>query len=88
MTSTEYRRRVAALARRVRAGEMDFIAFLDDIGPQDHPYETGDRQVDELIDLLEHEPKVGGVFGVSFLFHRAHVAKIDQLIAALESQRG
>lgn len=83
----EYRRNVAALARRVRAGDLKFFAFIEAVGSEDDPYETGDEDVNELIDLFEHEPAVGP-WWLFFLrvtpeMRAAHLAKTDALIEKL-----
>ncbi|HCT54683.1 MAG TPA: hypothetical protein DF712_19745 [Balneola sp.] len=52
----EYRQKVADLATDVIDGELDFFDFLNEIGGEESVYETGDEEVDKLIDLLEHQP--------------------------------
>jgi len=54
--SIEYRQKVAELATNVIDGELDFFDFLDEIGGEQNVYETGDEEVNTLIDLLEHQP--------------------------------
>ncbi len=79
MIDRTYRHRVAALARQVRAGEMDFVAFLEAVGPPSDPYKTGDDDVDALINLFELEPTIGK----KWMFHtsdsRAHAANLADL---------
>ena len=77
-----FRRSVAASARHVRAGSLSFLDFVKQIGS----YETGDELVDELIDLLEHEPAEGGWFGVGRQVHSEYVAEIDRIIEQLDSE--
>lgn len=52
----EYRKKVAELAKQVLSDQLSFFDFLSEIGGEDWAYETGDEDVDELIDLIEHQP--------------------------------
>ncbi len=76
---SDFRRSVAISARGVRSGGLSFFDFIEQIGG----YYAGDELVDELIDLLEHEPAVGGWFGVSPETHSEYVAQIDRIINKL-----
>ena len=80
-----FRVRVASLAQQVIANKLSFFAFLDEIGGDDSAYKTGDDEVDALIDLLEHEPGVGGLFGVSEEKHKQYVSRINKIINKLTS---
>jgi hypothetical protein len=79
----KFRQHEAKLARRVCSRELEFFAFLKQI-PVESPYQTGDDEVDKLIDLLEYEPAANGIFGAGKQKHAEHVAQIDQLIKWLE----
>lgn len=43
----------------------------------------GDAEIDELMDLVEHEPKCGGFFGASEDYYAFHMGEIHRLIDAL-----
>jgi hypothetical protein len=81
---TEFRRAIAAAARQVLAGHLG----LSDLIALAGGYETGDDQVDQLIHLLEHEPKADGWLGVSKPHHAAYVAQIDRVLVLLETNAG
>jgi hypothetical protein len=57
MESLETRRRVAELASELYTGRISYQDFIDSV-----PESADDEQIEELIDLIEHEPKVGGLF--------------------------
>lgn len=46
---------------------------------------TDDEDVSEIVDLIEHEPKVGGLFGISPKEHDEYMQRILQLIHKLET---
>ena len=48
-------------------------------------YHTGDEQVDELIDLLEHDTAPGGWLGVGQQTHSEYVAEINRVIDLLDA---
>lgn len=49
------------------------------------PEDPTDATVAELVDLVEHEPKRGGVLGASAAEHDKHVRRIRDLITVLRS---
>lgn len=55
----EYRHKVAELARLVLSDSLDYFEFLTEVGGHPDAYQTGDDEVNELIDLLEHWPAFG-----------------------------
>lgn len=77
----DFRRSVASLARRVRSGDLSFFDFIKQIGG----HYPGDELIDELIDRLEHEPGVGGWFGVDPKTHSEYVAEIERIIVLLDA---
>lgn len=80
MTNTELRRKVAGFAKQYCLGELFFEQFLE-LAPE--PDQCEDDDIFELLDLVEHEPQKGGLFGVSGKEHARHMARIDALIAKL-----
>lgn len=56
LTKLEYRQKVVELAIDVIDGKLDLFDFLDEVGGEENVYKTGDDEVDQLIDLLEHLP--------------------------------
>ena len=74
------RQRVAELATTLYDGRLtyeEFLAALPDL-------DLGtDDDVTELLDLIEHEPARGRVFGLSPQEHDAYVADIRARIARL-----
>lgn len=59
MREPTFRRHVADLAKLVLAERLDYFHFLTEVGGEPDAYETGDDEVDELIDILEHHPAFG-----------------------------
>jgi len=46
--------------------------------------ELDDDLVDELVDPIEHEPKVGGLFGTSVEKHERYMARVHEIILLLK----
>jgi hypothetical protein len=74
------RRQVAAWAEQYLRGDLSFEGFMN-LMPED----PTDATVAELVDLVEHEPKRGGVLGASAAEHDKHVRRIRDLITVLRS---
>jgi len=74
---SDFRRTVASLAKAFYEQRLTFEQFL-----KQFPV-TNDEEVTELLDLIEHEPKKGGFFGVSEESYREHMEKIYRLIDRL-----
>ena len=72
------RQQIAEWAEQYLAGNLSFERFLELV-----PEEPKDALVAELIDLVEHEPKRGGVLGVPPAQHDAYVRRMRQLIGVL-----
>ncbi|KAA3617676.1 MAG: hypothetical protein D8M58_01030 [Calditrichaeota bacterium] len=79
-----YRLKVARLSRKVCGDKLNFFDFLDKIKGEIDAYETGDDDVDELIYLLEHCPKKGGIFGVSEKNYGKYMKDVFAIIEKLE----
>lgn len=73
------RSEAAQAARRLLSKEIDFSQFL-----REFPDEDIDDDIDKLLDQLEHEPKVSGLFGVSEETRHAHLRRTWKLIELLE----
>ena len=82
---SKYRSQVAEMAKQVCQGKLNFFVFLKEISGAKNVYETGDDQVDELIDLLEHMPAKNGFGGVGEKEHQKYMQEIYTLIAQLEN---
>jgi|LakMenE18May11ns_1017448.scaffolds.fasta_scaffold9919385_7 hypothetical protein len=61
------------------SGQIQYRAFLDKF-----PIDSQDPDVQQLYCLIEHQPKVGGIFGISRTKHEEYVTKISDTIARLE----
>ena len=64
------------------AGQLTFEEFQSAA-----PESPLDEDVAELIDLIEHEPKQGGIFGVHAAEHDRYVARIREIVRALIGRR-
>ncbi len=82
MSDHGLRRRVAALAAHLYAGQLTYAEFLEQLPdlelPEDHP-------ISELLDLIEHEPSSGRLLGLAPREHDRYVADIHRRIAELSS---
>ena len=77
----ESNRHVAArLARQFYKNEISFDQLTTD-----YPDYTHDNDIQELFDLIEHEPKKGGLFGISKSDHEDYIRDIESLILKLET---
>ncbi len=74
------RLRAADAARALIAGRIEWDDFAAEFG------DAADPQVAELVDLIAHEPEVGGFSGVSPVQYRLYRAAIERLIAELERE--
>ena len=77
------RGRVGHWAEQYLAGRMSFEDFM--LSLPDAPL---NEQVAELIDLIEHEPKKGGLFGARQAEYDQHMARIGQLVNLLLERAG
>ncbi len=79
--SPTVRAQVAAQAQAVVEGRLKYWAFVDSL-----PEGTNeDELVAELVDLIEHEPKVGGFLGMSAKDHAKYMVRVHEIIALLKA---
>ena len=69
----------AKLSRQLFTNKIAFNQFVDDF-----PDDTNDADIDKLFDLIEHQPKLGGLFGVNQTHYDNYYADILKLIEKLE----
>jgi hypothetical protein len=79
MNSADNRKLGAELARAFYMGDLTFEQFLTRFP------ESGDPDLNELLDLIEHEPKQGGILGVSTATYQEHMSRVHTLIERLLS---
>ena len=79
MEPSKERQLAASVARRIISGQIQYRAFLDEF-----PIDSRDPEVQHLYSLIEHQPKVGGLFGISPSKQEDYVMKISDAIARLE----
>ena len=79
MDAKKERHLAASVGRRIMSGQIQYRAFLDEF-----PIDSRDPDVQHLYSLIEHQPKVGGLFGISRSKHEEYVMKISDAIANLE----
>jgi hypothetical protein len=72
---------IARQAEEVIAGRPTFEDFVLSL-PKD--IENQDDLIGQLVDLLEHEPKVGGFLGISVDDHQKYMGKMQELIRVLK----
>jgi hypothetical protein len=73
-------RLAAELAQRLYDGSLTYAEFIDE-----YP-ESNDGDIMELFDLIEHEPKKGGLFGISEYEHYNYILRINKLIEKLKEK--
>ena len=76
------RRAVANAIEALLAAELSYETYAERV-----PEDPEDELVAEVLDLVEHLPKKGGVFGVSEHEHAAYVARIRVLVEHLRARR-
>jgi hypothetical protein len=69
------------LGRLIQEGQINYDKFVDD-----YPFNTGDDDIDKLFNLIEHQPKLGGLFGVSKITYENYIKEILNLIELLEKE--
>jgi hypothetical protein len=74
----------AKVARELIASKISYKQFLDDYPDDD---ETNDDEIHKLFSLIEHQPKVGGLFGINKVKHEQYMSQILKLIKALEATK-
>lgn len=75
------RKKVAALAKDLYEDKITYEVFLENI-PENI---EGDREVYELLDLIEHEPAKDGMFGVGDARHKEYMQEVWRLIKKLSN---
>jgi hypothetical protein len=70
----------AKLAEQYYKGSLTFTEFI-----KKYP-DSDDFDVNELFDLIEHEPKKGGLFGATELEHFNYNRRINNLIDKLKEK--
>jgi len=76
---TEVDRKIADLAEAYLAGKVSWKAFMD--AAPDASVNLSD-EADELCYEIEHEPKVGGLLGISPAQARRRLERLQELIRA------
>lgn len=71
---------MASQAKDVVEGRLAYWDFINAL-PSEHHL---DELVAELVDLIGHEPKVGGFLGISAKEHARYMAKVHKIIALLK----
>jgi hypothetical protein len=71
--SGERRRRTAALVLDLLDGRISLNEYWDRLDAQT---DFGDEELDELLDLVEHEPARSRLFGVGVREHADYVAQV------------
>jgi hypothetical protein len=79
--SSDRRRHVASLARKLLEGEMTLDAFFGQLQSED----WDDNVLAELLDLIEDEPVRSRVFGVGPRGYEEYRGKVRRLIERAES---
>jgi hypothetical protein len=75
------RTHIASQAEEVIAGRVKVEDFVMSI-PED--LANQDELIGQLIDFLEHEPKIGGFLGVSVEDHQKYMRNVQDLIQVLK----
>jgi hypothetical protein len=84
MGSDSARMQVAELATQFYAGAISYPQLMATLPDWDTDW---DADIDELVDLISHNPKVGGFLGVSEAEAAARMAAIGALISKLSGGR-
>jgi hypothetical protein len=79
MKDKTVRKLASNLGRLIQDGRISYDQFVDD-----YPFNTGDDEIDKLFDLIEHQPKPGGLFGVRQATYDNYLKEIENLIELLE----
>ncbi|MDD2467253.1 MAG: hypothetical protein PHI97_24970 [Desulfobulbus sp.] len=78
-TLKELQVEVAANAKEYKAGNLSWDDFILNFGD----IEVEDPLIDELVDMIEHEPKRGGFMGASETEWKQYEERINNLIEEL-----
>jgi hypothetical protein len=77
--SASVRSQIASQAKDVVEGRLQYWDFVNGL-PAEHDQ---DELIVELVDLIEHEPKVGGFLGTSAKEHAEYMARAHEIITQL-----
>ncbi len=79
MNIQKERHLAASVARMIMSGRIQYRAFLDEF-----PIDSPDPEIQSLHSLIEHQPKLGGLFGIDRSKHEEYVEKVNKAIFDLE----
>jgi hypothetical protein len=68
-------------AREFLSGKINFEELLDSF-----PDDTDDKDINELFDLIEHQPKLGGFLGVNEESYNRYILSIERVIERIENK--
>ncbi len=77
--TSECRRHAAAAARAYLEKRISWDTFMEEFS------DSSDETIQELVDLIEHEPKVGGFFGANAVEWGYYQSALAEVIVLLES---
>lgn len=77
--TSDHRLRAAAAARAYLEKRISWNTFMEEFAG------SRDKEIQELVDLIEHEPKVGGFLGIDAVEWGQYQSAVAELIIALES---
>lgn len=73
------RQTASILAKRFLNGQITFNQFCDD-----YPHDTKEIDIDSLFELIEHQPKFGGLLGVNQIIYDSYNFEINKMIQLLD----
>ena len=76
---SEHRLQAAAAARAYLEKKISRDTFMEEFSG------SRDERIQELVDLIEHEPKVGGFFGANAVEWSHYQSALVEVIVLLES---
>ena len=77
--SAQFRSRAAQAARAYLRKELSWEHFIEEFG------EVEDELIGVVVDLIEHEPKRGGILGINEKEWAAFQSELSEAIRALEA---
>ncbi len=81
--TSDIRREVASAARGYLEHRITWQEFMDQMSEFE-----GDELIDELVDLIEHEPKKGGFMGINERDWQEYQGNIRHIIGLLNNEMG
>lgn len=76
---SERRHHAAAFARAYLEKKISWDTFMEEFS------DSSDETIQELVDLIEHEPKIGGFFGANAVEWGHYQSALAEVIVLLES---